>query len=82
MKKLYLVETVVSFRMQYFIEAERPEWAADEVVMEEAIEAGQKYLGETIISVREVTQGQARRILSEESDSPWMPLEKVITVLD
>jgi hypothetical protein len=52
---LFIVETITTFRHYYAIECESAEHAEDTVVMEEASELDQKWLGETIVSSREIT---------------------------
>jgi hypothetical protein len=73
MSKLVLVETVLQYRMRYVVEVpddhmerEYPcpaiTWAEDTVTMEEANEFSQLYLGEQIISSREVTKDEVLRL--------------------
>lgn len=52
---LYLVETVTMFRHYYVVDAKEADHAGDTVVMQEAEEFDQQYLGETIVSTREIT---------------------------
>jgi len=54
--KLFLVDAVSSFRNSYVIRCENEEHAADTVVMEEAEEFSQEWLGETISRVREIAE--------------------------
>jgi hypothetical protein len=67
MKHLYLVQTISTFTHQYIIEAECAEYANDDVTMESTpnseslTELNQEYLGETIISTREVTHEEVER---------------------
>ena len=53
---LFVVETITTFRHYYVIDCLSAEHADDTVVMEEADELDQKYLGETIVSTRSITQ--------------------------
>jgi len=53
---LYLVETVTMFRHYYVVDAKEADHAGDTVVMQEAEEFDQQYLGETIVSTREITK--------------------------
>lgn len=55
---IFLVETIISHRMQYAVRAKSLEHAYDTVTMEEAPEFDQNCLGETIFSGREVTVSQ------------------------
>lgn len=86
---LYVVETIQTFRHKYVIECEMLEHAQDTVVMGEAQEFSQMYLGEQIVTGREITYDEFHRMnaaLEEngdgthyqpESGSPWMG-EKMI----
>lgn len=52
---LYVVDTISTFRHRYIIECQDKTHAADTVVMEEAEEVSQLWLGESIIEAREIT---------------------------
>jgi hypothetical protein len=68
--KKYLVETVVMYRMRYLIEAEELGHAFDEVVSsDELIEFSQKYLDETIISGRKITDQEIDTMLVDAENS-------------
>jgi len=54
--KLFLVDAISSFRNSYVIRCEEESHATDTVVMEEAEEFSQEWLGETISRVREITE--------------------------
>lgn len=67
MSKFVLVDTLIQYRMRYIIEVpdnhndgEYPctaeQWAADTVTSEEMKEFSQLYLGETIVSTREIAK--------------------------
>ena len=67
MSKFVLVDTISQYRMRYIIEVpddhnerEYPcsadTWASDTVTAEEAKEFSQLWLGETIVSTREITK--------------------------
>lgn len=64
-----LVDCVAQYRMRYCVQvpATHPEWALDTVVMEEAKEFSQEYLGETIISHRVVSQEEAIKICRKDN---------------
>lgn len=75
---LVLVETVSQFRQRYLVEVpgsnpEWAEWALETVTMEEAEEFSQKYLGETIISHRVVSEKEALEMCDEDNEyaSSW-----------
>jgi hypothetical protein len=84
-KKLYLVDTIVTFRHRYVVEADELTHAYDEVVM---LESGseddlfepvtQKCLGETIIDGREISKKEFDKMLKvlatddSEMSSHWM----------
>jgi len=55
---LFVVETITTFRHYYVIDCLSEEHAEDTVVMEEAAELDQKFLGETIVSTRQITQAE------------------------
>lgn len=85
MKKYVLVETMASYRMRYVVElnAEDPEeWACDTVVMGDAGEIGQKFLGENISDHREVTKEEVRDLTVQDCDAykSWTT-EEVLTRL-
>ncbi len=77
---LYLVDTIVSYRIKYLIEAKEKEHALDEIVWSEGLlnELTQRCLGEQTIDSREVTIEQAKHLLEElkndssELSSYWM----------
>lgn len=62
----YLVETVSSFRISYWVEASEPEHAADEVIMHDATEFTQRHLDEVIFNVREISNEDAETEFFEE----------------
>ncbi len=66
---LVMVECVQTFRTRYIVEApkDHPEYALDTVVMEEAPEFSQKYLGETIVSHRIVSEQEALQMYLEDN---------------
>lgn len=62
MSKIFVVDTIVTTRMRYFIECEDIEHAYDEITMKDSgfeddnfQEVSQKFLAETIVDGREVT---------------------------
>lgn len=81
---LYVVETLQTFRHKYVVECISAEHADDTVVMNEADEFSQMYLGEQIITTREITYEEFHRMskaleqfgdgtsYQPESGSPWM----------
>lgn len=54
----YLVEAICQYRMVYVVETEKQEWAEESVWNEEASEFGQTYLGEIVVSSREVSDDE------------------------
>jgi len=93
-KKLYIVDTISTFRHRYVIEANELEHAYDEVTMvdsgndEDSFESvSQRYLGEVIIDGREITKKDFDKMLAEmaedknEGCSHWMG-DKLIRVID
>lgn len=91
---LFVVETIQTFRHKYVIECNEAEHAADTVAMNETDEFSQMYLGEQIITTREITKKEFTRMnkamaegygdgthYQPESGSPWMG-EKLIHKVD
>lgn len=91
---LFVVETIQTFRHKYVIECNEAEHAADTVAMHEADEFSQMFLGEQIITTREITMEEftsMRKTMAEEygdgtyyqpeSGSPWMG-DKLIHKVD
>lgn len=85
MKKLFLVDTVVTYRMKYVIEADELSHAYDEITMkdsgniaDEFNEVSQRFLGEQISDGREITLPEYHNMLTtlsndtNESCSCWM----------
>jgi len=95
MSKYVLVETISQYRMRYVIEVpddhdsgEFPcsaiQWAEDTVTMEEMKEFSQKWIGETILSSREVNRDQILDLVNEDNDycngkygNPWTDDKKI-----
>lgn len=84
-KKLYLVDTIVTFRHRYVVEADELTHAYDEVVMIDSDSEDnyfepvtQKCLGETIIDGREISKKEFDKMLKvlatndDEMSSYWM----------
>lgn len=77
-----MVEAVSQFRMRYMVEvdAEHPEWAMDNVTMNEAKEFSQEHIGETIISHR-VMESTAAALVQCDLDnsycSSWNDEQKI-----
>lgn len=93
-KKLFIVDTISSFRLRYVIEAEELDHAYDEVLMRNSgsskdafEEMTQRYLGETILDGREITKKEFKALLEscekdkDELSSHWLG-EKLIRVID
>lgn len=80
---LYVVETIQTFRHRYVIECNELEHAYDTVTSDEVQEFSQMYLGESIISGREISREEFDRMnkalescgdgthYQPESGSPW-----------
>jgi hypothetical protein len=93
-KKLFVVDTIVTFRHKYVIEADELEHAYDEVTMrdsgspaDEFDEVTQLYLGETITDGREISKKEFKKMLkgleadNREISSYWMG-DKLIRKID
>lgn len=86
---LYLVDTIVSYRMKYVVEAKELSHAYDEVSMSDGLlsELTQRCLGETICDGREVTLEEVNNLIEVykndqyELSSHWMG-EKLINKIN
>ena len=77
-KKLFLVDTIVTFRHRYVVEAEELEHAYDEVVMKESglpdddfNEVTQRYLGETILDGHEISKDEFDKMILSLKDDKY-----------
>ena len=86
--KWVTVDTVLTYRMRYMVEApaDHPEYALDTVVMEEAREFSQKFIGEQIIDHRVLTKEEAIALCDVDNDyvngkygKPWTTEQKIKT---
>lgn len=88
-KKLFVVDTISTFRQRYVIEAECLEHAYDEVTMinsgdetDTFGEFSQLWLGETIVDGREIKMKHFKKMLEEDKECcAWMG-EKLIRKID
>jgi len=91
-KKLFIVDTITTFRNRYVVEADELEHAYDEVTMvdsgdpDDSFEsAEQRYLGETICDGREITKEEFNEMLVKMEEtgegSHWMG-EQLIRKID
>ncbi len=84
-KQFYLVDTIVTFRHKYVVEAKSIEHAYDEVTMKDSgnpddrfDEITQRFLGETISDGREITKNEFDKLLQclsndkDEMSSHWL----------
>ena len=67
-KKLILVETIATFRHVYAIESETREEAEGKVWANEVEEMGQDFLGEVVVSSREVDKKEYLCVFDELND--------------
>lgn len=65
---LFLVEALSQFRMRYVVQAENADYAEDTVVMQEAEEFGQTWLGETIVSTKQVSSEELPILFFEDHE--------------
>ncbi len=92
-KKLYVVDTIVTFRHRYVVEAKELEHAYDEVTMRDSRAPGddfdemtQRCLGESIIDGREITKKEFKKMLetlkssNDEICSYWMGDKLIRTI--
>lgn len=66
--KLFLVDTVSSFRNSYIIRCKDETHAADAVTLEEADEWSQEWLCETISRIREISEEDYERLFDKDND--------------
>ena len=91
---LFVVDAIQMFRIRYVIECKEAEHAGDTVAMNEAEQFSQMDLGERILTTKEITYEEFRRMnksledgngdgthYQAESGSPWMG-EKMIHVVN
>jgi hypothetical protein len=91
---LFVVDAIQMFRTKYVIECKEAEHAGDTVAMNEAEQFSQMDLGERILTTKEITYEEFRRMnkaIEEshgdgthhqaETGSPWMG-EKLIHVVN
>lgn len=91
---LFVVDAIQMFRTRYVIDCKEAEHAADTVTMSEASEFSQMDLGERILTTKEITYEEFRRMnkamedshgdgthYQAETGSPWMG-EKMIHVVN
>lgn len=84
---LYIVDTISTFRHRYIIECDERGHATDTVVMEEAEEVSQFWLGESIIEAREITRDDLLVLEKQADDNKelhnfHLPHEQLIHVVD
>lgn len=90
MSKFVLVDTLIQYRMRYIIEVPdnhndreyqctAEQWAADTVTSEEMKEFSQLYLGETILSTREIAKEEIIPLCDEDNEylSSWTEEQKM-----
>jgi hypothetical protein len=90
---LFVVDAIQMFRTRYVIECKEAEHAGDTVTMSEAEQFSQMDLGERILTTKEITYEEFRRMnkameegtgdgtsYQAETGSPWMG-EKMIHVV-
>lgn len=76
-KKIFIIDTIISYRVKYAIEARSLEDAYDEVVMIDSgnpanrfEEMSQKFLGENIVQGMETTEAGFHELLTKLSNDP------------
>ena len=92
MSKFVLVETISQYRMRYVIEVpdnhndgmyecSATQWAEDTVSSEEMREFSQKWIGESILSSREVSRDEVLELCDIDNDycSSWTDDHKIHT---
>jgi hypothetical protein len=67
-EKYYLVECIATYRMRYVVKARCAEHAEDTVVCEDAKEFSQKWMGESILSSREISEDDIIKLCNKDND--------------
>lgn len=67
--KIFIIETISTFKITYAVKGKSLEHAMDSVVTEDVEEINQEFLGENIFGGREVTQ---KELLEKELNFPYM----------
>lgn len=93
-KKLYLVDTIVTFRHKYVVEADELSHAYDEVTMRDSGnplddfgEVTQRFIGETITDGREISKKEFLKLIKEieidkDEISSWWLADELIRKID
>jgi hypothetical protein len=81
-KKVWvMVETISTMRHRYMIETpeDHPDWAMDSVVMEDADEFSQKYIGEKSLEYKILSEAEVLSICDEDNDccQSWSDEKKI-----
>lgn len=82
--KLFLVDTVSTFRNSYVVRCENEDHAADTVACEEATEFSQEWLGENISRIREITEEEYLTLFDRDNDylKSWNVEQKKSLITD
>ena len=84
-KKLFLVECISQFRNRYVIECEKEEYAHDTIAEEpDGIgEMSQEYLGETVVSSREITEEEYLELFDKDNEylKDWETEDKLNRII-
>ena len=85
-EKLFIVDTIVTYRHRYVIQAKELEHAYDEVCCryDESFEVSEKYLGETIVDGREISATEYDNLLTSirNDKDEVLQIKKLIRVID
>ena len=79
--RLFVVETIHTFRMRYLVEDVTAAWAEETVIMNpDAIEWHQKFIGDTIVSTRPISREEAEEMhaLDDGGGCSWLDFDSVI----
>ena len=84
-KQIFLVETISTFRHRYLVEAECADYANDDVAMNDGTARErdwwqEKYLGETIVGTRPVTDAEILWLgeIDKNDGSSWLPYDRFV----
>lgn len=73
---IYLIDTVSIFKHTYAVESDNEETARKVIFAEESEEISQEHLTEMVTSLREVTQEEVLRVITEQYPT-WLDVNKL-----
>jgi hypothetical protein len=82
--QLFIVESLLTFRMRYLVESETAKGAEKVVSMQpDDEEWQQKFMGNTVLTSQPISHEEAEKIHTKKDSSwmgsEWMPIDSMIT---